>query len=107
MIYGISLVFSRAKLPFVILYICIYVMIIIWLGLYSQCKIAPAQFRVDFLGQFMCFEHPTEYPLTFVRECQMFIFHFVSRVETLDEKMREKNPLNFRLSPACIARVSA
>ena len=36
---------------------------------------------------------------TFVRECLVFILHFVSRVETLDEKLRNKNPLNFVLSP--------
>jgi len=47
----------------------------------------------------MCFEHPAEYPSTFVRECQVFILHCVSRVETRDEKMRKKNPLNFVLSP--------
>ena len=29
----------------------------------------------------------------------MFISHCVSRLETLDEKMRQKNPLNFVISP--------
>ena len=52
---------------------------------------------------FLCvFEHPTEYPSTFVRECLVFISHCVSRLETLDEKSpppSEKNPLNFVLSP--------
>ena len=52
---------------------------------------------------FLCvFEHPTEYPSTFVRECLGFISHCVSRLETLDEKSpppSEKNPLNFVLSP--------
>ena len=49
---------------------------------------------------FLCvFEHPTEYPSTFVRECLVFISHCVSRLETLDEKMRKKNPLNFVRSP--------
>ena len=50
---------------------------------------------------FLCvFEHPTEYPSTFVRECLVFISHCVSRLETLDEKMRRKNPLNFVNFPA-------
>ena len=48
----------------------------------------------------MGFAHPAEYPSTFVRECLVFILHFVSRVETLDEKMRNKSPLNFVLSPS-------
>ena len=52
---------------------------------------------------FLCvFEHPTEYPSTFVRECFGFISHCVSRLETLDEKSpppSEKNPLNFVISP--------
>ena len=65
---------------------------IIWLGLYSQCIIASALSRVDFLGRLLCFEHPDEYPSTFVRECQVFILHCVSRVETHDEKMRKQIP---------------
>ena len=47
----------------------------------------------------MCFGHPAEYASTFVRECQVFISHCVSRLETLVEKMRQKNPLNFVISP--------
>ena len=45
------------------------------------------------------FEHPAEYSSTFVGECLVFISHCVSRLETLDEKMRKKNPLNFVRSP--------
>ena len=55
---------------------------------------------------FMCFEHPVEYPSTFVRESQTFISHCVSRVETLDEKMRRKNPLNFVISPIKMKQTS-
>ena len=53
----------------------------------------------------MCFEHPAEYPSTFVRECQVFNLHCVSRVETLDEKNEEKNPLNFVISPTLTLKI--
>ena len=49
---------------------------------------------------FLCvFEHPAEYSSTFVGECLVFISHCVSRLETLDEKLRRKNPLNFVIFP--------
>ena len=62
---------------------------------YSQEKFSFSEFSL-----FMCFGHPAEYASTFVRECWVFISHCVSRLETLDEKMRQKNPLNFVISPS-------
>ena len=69
------------------------------IGFCIQRKISFSEFSL-----FMCFEHPVEYPSTFVRECQVFISHCVSRLETLDEKMGQKNPLNFVISPQKVIR---
>ena len=93
-----SLVFSRAKLPFVILYYCIYVLKSILFSLYRYDLIAPIYFPDHFLGLFVCFEYHAEYNLTFGSECRMYSFCSLPPCKVPSKKWG-KNPLNFVILP--------